>query len=75
MPRTGIYASLGLRNGDVERKGHRILLGFASWAIVAGYPHPKEDRDVAFMVLVTLTPALSLAVLFIGGRATAGRNP
>ncbi len=52
-----------------------VLLGFASWAIVAGYPHPKEDGVVAFTVLVMLTPVISLAALFQGRRTQAERNP
>lgn len=51
-----------------------LLLGFAGWALVAGYPHPKEEGVVAFTVLVMLTPVISLAALFQGRRIRAERN-
>jgi hypothetical protein len=40
------------------------LLAFVVWAIADQYPHPKEEGVLAFMVLATLTPILSAAVLF-----------
>ena len=44
-----------------------VLLGFTGWAYVDQYPHPKEDGFVAFIVLMVLTPILSLAALVRGG--------
>jgi hypothetical protein len=43
--------------------GNIILMGFVGWAFVDQYPHPEEDGFIAFVVLMVLTPLLSLAVL------------
>lgn len=43
------------------------LLGFTCWAFVDQYPHPEEDGLIAFIVLMVLTPILSLVVLIRGG--------
>ena len=40
-----------------------IFLGIHSWAFVDQYPHPEEDGFIAFVVLIVLTPILSLVVL------------
>jgi hypothetical protein len=44
-----------------------VFFGFVCWALVDQYPHPEEDRVIAFTVLMMLTPILSLAVLFRSG--------
>lgn len=44
-----------------------VFIGFACWAFVDQYPHPEEDGIIAFMVLMVLTPILSLVVLFLRG--------
>ncbi len=44
-----------------------IHIGFVCWAFVDQYPHPEEDGFVAFLVMMVLTPILSLVVLFRGG--------
>jgi hypothetical protein len=51
-----------------------IFLGHFCWAFVDQYPHPKEDGFVAFMVLMTLAPILSMVALYRGkgGRRLAG---
>ena len=41
-----------------------VFLGFHCWAFVDQYPHPQEDGFIAFVVLMALTPILSLVVLF-----------
>ncbi len=51
-----------------------VLLGFVGWASVSQYPHPMEEGFVAYMVLLLLTPFLSLAVLFRAGRVKSGRD-
>ena len=49
-----------------------IFLGFVCWALADQYStHPKEEGLTAFIVLMLLTPIISLVVLFIGG--TRGR--
>ena len=40
-----------------------IFLGIHSWAFVDQYPHPEENGFIAFVVLIVLTPILSLVVL------------
>ncbi len=52
--------------------GNVALLGFSCWAIVSQYPHPEEEGVVAYMVLLVLTPILSVAALFQAGRTPAG---
>ena len=44
-----------------------VFFGFVCWALVDQYPHPEEDGLIAFIVLMVLTPILSLVVLFRGG--------
>jgi len=44
-----------------------VLLGFVCWALVDQYPHPEEDGFIAYVLLVVVTPALSLVALFRGG--------
>jgi hypothetical protein len=44
-----------------------VLLGFVYWAFVDQYPHPEEDGLVAFVVVMMVTPILSLVVLLRGG--------
>src|SRR5512136_2682902 len=39
--------------------GNVLLLGFACWAMIDQYPHPKEAGFVEYAVLVILTPILS----------------
>ncbi len=45
-----------------------VLLGGICWALVEQYPHPEEEGFIAFVVLMVLTPLLSLVVLI---RSTA----
>jgi hypothetical protein len=52
-----------------------VLLGFTGWAYVDQYPHPKEDGFVAFIVLMVLTPILSLAALVRGGAGAGPPHP
>ena len=40
-----------------------VFLVFHCWAFVDQYPHPDEDGFIAFVVLIALTPILSLVVL------------
>jgi hypothetical protein len=44
-----------------------IHIGFICWALVDQYPHPEEDGFIEYVVLMVLTPILSLATLFRGG--------
>jgi len=52
-----------------------VLLGFTGWAYVDQYPHPEEDGFVAFIVLMVLTPILSLLALFRGGAGAGQPRP
>jgi hypothetical protein len=52
-----------------------VLLGFTGWAFVDQYPHPEEDGFVAFIVLMVLTPILSLAALVRGGAGAGQPRP
>jgi len=55
--------------GRLALVGNLVLIGFACWAIVAQYPHPKEEGAFAaasltiFTLLVVLTPLLSVLAL------------
>ncbi len=55
-----------------------LLVGFAGWAFLAQYPHPKEEGMVAvaslalFTVLIFFTPIFSILVLI--GSAKAKRQ-
>jgi formate hydrogenlyase subunit 3/multisubunit Na+/H+ antiporter MnhD subunit len=51
-----------------------VFLGFHYWAFVDQYPHPKEDGFIAFVVLMMLTPILSLMVLFRSGQWLVGSS-
>jgi hypothetical protein len=44
-----------------------IFLGFHGWAFVDQYPHPEENGFIVFVVLIVLTPILSLVVLISSG--------
>ncbi len=45
-----------------------VLLGFACWAIIDQYPHPREAGLLEFELLVILTPIVSsVAILRKGG--------
>jgi len=52
-----------------------VLLGFTCWALVDQYPHPNEEGFIPYVVLVMLTPILSLVALFSTGRAATKLNP
>jgi hypothetical protein len=41
-----------------------VLLGFIGWALVDQYPHPNEEGFIPYVVLMVLTPMLTLAALF-----------
>ncbi len=40
-----------------------VFLGFHCWSFVDQYPHPEEEGFIAYLVLVAVTPILSLVVL------------
>jgi len=40
--------------------GNIVLLAFGCWAFVDQYPHPDEEGFVAYVVLMALTPVLSV---------------
>jgi hypothetical protein len=44
-----------------------IFIGFACWAFIDQYPHPKEYGLIAFAVLMILTPILSLVAFSLTG--------
>lgn len=45
-----------------------VLLGFACWAIIDQYPHPREAGVIEFGLLVILTPIISAVVIFRSGK-------
>ncbi len=44
-----------------------VLLGFACWAIIDQYPHPREAGLLEFELLVILTPIVSSVVILRKG--------
>lgn len=40
-----------------------ILIGFVCWALVDQYPHPEESGFIEYVVLMVLTPIISIAAL------------
>ncbi len=44
-----------------------VLLGFICWALVDQYPHPAEEGYIPYVVVVTVTPILSIVALSRGG--------
>ncbi len=40
-----------------------VLLGFVCWALVDTYPYAQEEGFIAYVILMTLTPILTLAAL------------
>ena len=60
-----------------------LLFGFSCWAIVAQYPHPKEDGPIAmaalalYTLVVVFSPVITVLVLFGGmkGRKQERRRP
>ncbi len=55
----------GLRVAAVA--ANAVLLGFICWALVDQYPHPSEEGYIPYVVLVTVTPILSIVALSRGG--------
>ncbi len=51
-----------------------VLLAFSCWAFVDRYPHPEEDGFIAYVLLLALTPILSVA-LFLRNRQHSRRLP
>ena len=51
-----------------------VLLGFVCWAFVDTYPHPREEGFIAYVVLMVLTPILSLVALFRSGTGWRGAH-
>lgn len=47
-----------------------IFLGFACWAFINEYPHPKEDGFITFVVIMFLTPILNMVVLIRYGKTS-----
>ena len=44
-----------------------VFIAFVCWAYVDQYPHPEEEGFIEYMVMMVLTPILSLVVLFRSG--------
>ena len=44
-----------------------VLLGFLSWAVVAGYPYPEGNGVIAFATACVVAPVLSLLALLRPG--------
>ncbi len=57
--------------GRIALISNVVLLGFVFWAFVEQYPHPPEQGLIAFMVLMALTPIISIVVLFRSRQMTA----
>ena len=45
-----------------------VLLGFICWAFVDQYPHPQEEGFIAYVLIIVLTPILSIAALLFRGK-------
>ena len=43
-----------------------LLLGFTCWASVVQYPYPEGNSIIPFVLLMALTPVISLVALFLG---------
>ena len=52
-----------------------LLFGFSCWAIVAQYPHPKEDGVIAYALIVVLAPILNVVVFFSSWRSDSRLCP
>lgn len=52
-----------------------LLFATSVRAIVAQYPHPKEDGVVEYAVLVLLVPILTVVALFTGRRSQEQLSP
>jgi len=50
-----------------------VLIGFVCWTMADQYPHPKEPGFIEYVVLMVLTPILSMVVILYSG--TAGGGP
>ena len=45
-----------------------VLLGFICWAFVDQYPHPQEEGFIAYVLIMVLTPILSIVALLFRGK-------
>jgi hypothetical protein len=50
-----------------------VMFGLSCWALVDRYPHPEEDGFVAYVLVVVVTPILSVVALLRSGSG-AGRR-
>ncbi len=51
-----------------------LLLGTACWALYDQYPHPDERGFSEYVVVILLTPILSIVALLSGGKAGVARD-
>jgi len=75
QPKTDAISS---RSTAIERVAvicNIILLGFACWAFVDQYPHPKEDGVIAYALIVVLAPILNVVVFFSSWRSDSRLGP
>jgi peptidoglycan/LPS O-acetylase OafA/YrhL len=70
IPAFTVFALARERNVKLARVAaflNVLLLGAVCWALVDQYPHPAEPGFVPYVLVVALTPVLSVVALLRGG--------
>jgi hypothetical protein len=81
VPAVTVFALVSRRDGSaglvsaaspavrgVAVVANAIVVGFVCWALVDQHPHPEEGGFVEYVILMLLTPVLSIVALMWRGR-------